>query len=182
MHRRWEWVPSRAAQPWFVGGLFAVVGWALVKLAPHMTGGAELGLGIQADGEVVAFWIVTGLGGYFVALGAILLGMGAVRVWVALRTPWNREAWDWWVQTVGGGLGALSFALPALLVFPAFAIAFVRRPNALFPAGGTSAAALLWTGAGFSALGLGTLALLVWVLRRSVPSRPRWRHTAGADA
>jgi len=87
--------------------------------------------------------------------------------------PHNAPAWAWWMDFVGGSLGAAMFAVPATFVLPLMGFLYIDRPNWAFPDPEASfwPIGYLWTL--FTALGLLVLAALLYLGRASYRNRPR---------
>lgn len=107
------------------------------------------------------------LGGAFIVLGLAVL----IPMLLTLRlAKEQRESWHWWINLVGGLLGALAFAVPAALMFPVFFVAYILRPNPLIP---DQAAAVnnLGIAALFSVIGVVVLGLLYIIVPKMVRKR-----------
>lgn len=121
---RWSfWIELQgAARLWVASTVFIIVG-ALIAF------GVPLIMQPTQDRDL-ALPSMRVLGGVFIILGlAVFLPMLISLFVVAER----REQWHWWINFIGGLLGALTFAVPATLMFPVFLIAYLTRPNALVP-------------------------------------------------
>jgi hypothetical protein len=97
-------------------------------------------------------------------IGVALLFFCVGSLAVGARNPENLRAWWWWANFVTGIMGALSFALPSILVYPVYLVALPRLPAA-WP--------LLYLV--FSIVGVIVLAVTILTGRRFARERPRWR-------
>ena len=152
------------ARLWIASSVFALVGMALIVVLPQSLPSLQ--------DELIARWAVTALGWTFLLLGAAVLIPMMLSLRIARKQPGREEQWHRWINLLGGLAGALAFAIPASVMFPVFAIAYIQRPNVLFAVGaGTSN---LWVAALFSFLGVIVLAA-TYFLARSQIRRQRGR-------
>jgi hypothetical protein len=148
---------SGAAKLWVASGVFLIVG-ALIALAlPPI-------VQPQEQDRDLALFLLRVLGGTLIGLGlAVFLPMLA-SLFIATE---RRVNWHWWINFIGGLFGALAFAIPATLMFPVFFLAYLTRPNGLFPAN-ADATNNLGVAALFSAIGLAVLMLLFFLEHKMV--------------
>lgn len=151
------WIELRGpAKLWVASIVFIVIG-ALIAF------GVPVIVQPTQDRDLILL-LLRVLGGTFIVLGfAVLLPMLAT-LFIAKE---HRENWHWWINFLGGLLGALAFAVPATLMFPVFFIAYLTRPNALVP-NDAVAANNLGVAALFSVIGMVVLALLFFLGRKIV--------------
>jgi len=160
---RWHaWVSlTGAAKLWAASIVFVILGGLLALLAPAF-------IEPHDPDDEVALLVMRVLGGLFLALGlAVLLPM---LVSLRIADPVRRDRFYWWVNFMGGLLGALSFAVPAALAFPIFLAAYVTRPNALVP-DDLEAVNNLGVSAMFSLVGIVVLIALFFVGREMLRTR-----------
>jgi hypothetical protein len=90
------------------------------------------------------------------------------------RTQPDHEAvWYWWINFIGGLLGALAFAVPATLMLPIFLLAYLLQPNELFPDNSTTTAKNLAIAALFTVVGIITLTATVYLARLKLHQEPK---------
>ena len=159
------WIELRgAARLWTASITFIVLG-ALIALAlPPVFPKAE-----QSELLLRAIQI---LGWTFFVLGLIVLLPMLATLYIRTKRPGREKVWHWWINFIGGVLGALAFAIPASFMFPIFLLAHLIRPNALF-APDVDAANNLWLAALFSVLGLITSVAIFFVAREKLKEDPR---------
>ena len=109
-------------------------------------------------------------GSVFLVLGLIVLAPMLASLFVV---PVDRAAWHWWANFIGGLLGALTFAVPATLMFPIFLLAYLVRPNILFPVDSVDTTKNLGIAALFSLIGLVTLIATIVLARLKLRQDPK---------
>lgn len=159
------WIELRGPTKLWVASIFftmlgALIAWALPGYLPAI-----------GHDAIVLFAIRT-LGLTFFGLGLLVLVPMFVTLFVRARHPGREAIWYDWINFAGGLAGALAFAIPATLMFPAFFVAYLRRPNSLFPDDAV-VANNLWVAALFSIIGLAVLALIFLLLRRKPHKEPK---------
>ena len=142
-NRGWIHEIRGAAGFWIAGLVFLLVGTAFTAVGALVL-------------EPLVF-----IGIPFLVLGGLILILLIYSLYLKLRHPENYEAWLWWINFIGGLLGALTFALPSTFALPILLILEVDE-------------APLWIGALFSAVGLGVLVATWLIARRQLQDRPRW--------
>lgn len=155
---RWSfWYELRGpAKLWVASTVFIIIGALIAFVVPDVAKPTQ-----DRDAVVLLLRL---LGGAFIILGlAVFLPM-LISVFIAAE---RREQWHWWINFIGGFLGALMFAVPATLMFPVFFIAYLTRPNTLVP-NDAAAANNLGISALFSVIGLVVLTFLFFVGRKIV--------------
>lgn len=155
---------------WLAGVVFATVGLVLLFVVP-----TSAPWGSDHGPHQLLYRI---LGGFFLVFGAVIL---AAMVWgsvLGTHDPTRREEVGWWVNFLGGAVGAAAFSVPATLALPVFLFAWSRRPNALFPPGASARGSILMASA-FSAVGILGLVLTVFMVRATLRSR---RHRVRREA
>lgn len=157
----------RRVQLWVASISFTLIGALLLFVFPRYTPG----LAADPIGAVAIF----ALGVAFLALGLLVLVPMLVSLYVARRHPGDEVRWHWWSNFIGGIAGALVFAVPATLMLPGFAIAYLMRPNVLFPPG-VSPAKHLWLAALFTVLGVLTLVATWFLARMRLREKDRTRY------
>ena len=126
--------------------------------------------------DQVGLIVVRVLGGVFLALGALILTMMFVSLYIDRTCPQNNEVWQWWVDFVGGMLGAAAFAVPATFVLPGLYLAYTLSPNPLYPDPSKDFTHDFFIGLLFSALGILSLAGMYFLSRSYLRHRPRWKR------
>jgi len=166
----WHWGRTSPTGAWIAGAVFFVTGLVMgIAVPAWLTGGSD-GLPTTAALEAALLFRITGW--TFTGLGSLVLGLMTIGLWIGVHGPDRLRVWHWWVGFVGGLVGALLFAVPAVLAYP-FLYYMGRRPaGALFSDMGRSPEDM-WTGALFSALGVVVLLVLVPLARHRVRGRPR---------
>ncbi len=170
---RWSfWIELReAAKLWVASTGFLIVGALIAFALPNVVQPSE-------QSREAALFALRALGGTFILLGfAVFLPMLASLFFA----PEQRETWHWWINFIGGLLGALAFAVPAALMFPVFFFAYLMRPNVLVP-NDAVATNNLGIAALFSVIGLAVLALLFFVGRKMVREKKNpieWTYRKG---
>lgn len=118
----------------------------------------------QTQDRASVLLLVRVLGGAFIVLGLAVL----IPMLLTLRlAKAQRENWHWWINLIGGLLGALAFAVPAALMFPVVFVAYILRPNPLIPDQAV-AVTNLGIAALFSVIGVAVLGLLIPVVPKMV--------------
>jgi hypothetical protein len=157
-------VRGRAAI-WIGGLLFTLVGGIITFLVPVL---------LKAGQEASAIRLILfGLGGVFLLFGLGSLGVGIGDLVLSLTNPALRRQWMWWGNFLLGMGAAAVFAVPSSLAFPLLFTAYILRPNIIFPSRAADANGNLTIGLIFTLVGLLTLAVMVWMARKSLKSRPR---------
>lgn len=149
-----------------VGGLIAVVVPALLRPSP--------------DRETVVL-ILRILGGIFLGLGLLIYVWMLGDWYLNSRDQETREKWYWWGNFLLPMLAAGLFAVPSTLAFPVIYFFYLSRPNGLFPAGSPAGSQNLMIGGIFSVAGLLTLALMYFIGKAVLKSRPG-RQASGHKA
>jgi hypothetical protein len=150
---------------WIGGLIFTLVGGVITFLAPQMLKNGQ-------DASAIRL-ILIGLGGVFLLFGLGSLGVGVGDLVLSQTNPAARRHWMWWGNFLLGMGAAAVFAVTSSLAFPLLFTAYVLRPNAIFPSQTPDAHGNLTLGLVFSLVGLLTLAVMVWVARKSLKNRPR---------
>lgn len=153
---------------WWAGGFFAAIGLIFLGI-PFLLSAAATDAGS-------AIGVLRALGAAFLGLGGVILLMWPIGREIERALPQNAPVWEWWVNFVGGVLGAALFAIPATLLVPLMLLLYFDRPNWAYP----DPDAGLWPngylGLLFGGAGLISLVALVLMGRTSYKSRPRWRR------
>jgi len=150
---------------WIGGLLFTLVGSVITFLAPQFLQSTQ-------DASAVRL-ILVGLGGIFLLFGLGSLGVGVGDLVLSRTNPTARRQWMWWGNFLLGIGAAAVFAVPSSLAFPLLLVAYLLRPNAIFPSPLPDANGNLTVGLIFTLVGFLTLAMIVWVARVALKSRPR---------
>ncbi len=110
------------------------------------------------------------LGGVvFTALAAVCLSIGGVvflmmlySLWLKWKNPENLEAWLWWVNFIGGLMGALSFIVPSILIVPIFSYVGIEvdKINAMI----------------FPIIGIAAALMTFFIGRSQYRGRPLWKN------
>jgi len=152
--RRSIWLTS-PARLWAASVVFVVLGTLLAFAAPPL---------LESPGQDEAVPLVTRtLGGTFLVLGLVVLL--PMLLSLRLADPASRKRFHWWINFVGGLLGALAFGVPAALAFPVMFVAYQRGLASLDP-NDADAAHNLAIAAVFSLSGVVVLVALFVVARR----------------
>ncbi len=120
---------------WFVAILFLFVGTCFALAVPLI---------LEKD-EFLGGVVFTALATVCLSIGGVVFLMMIYSLWVKWKNPENLEAWLWWVNFVGGLIGALFFIVPSILIEPTFSYIGVEvdTVNALmFPIVGVAAAVM----------------------------------------
>ncbi|MEJ2600271.1 MAG: hypothetical protein P8Z00_18190 [Anaerolineales bacterium] len=150
---------------WIGGLVFTLVGSVITFLAPQF---------LQSTQDAsAARLILVGLGGVFLLFGLGSLGVGIGDVVLSRTNPTARQRWMWWGNFLLGIGAAAVFAVPASLAFPLLLVAYLSRPNVIFPSPLPDANGNLTIGLIITLVGFFTLAMIIWVARRALKSRPR---------
>ena len=132
----------------------AAVFW-IAALVFILAGGAFTAVGAL----VKRFFLLIGIP--FLSLGVFILILLIYSLYLKLAHPENYYAWLWWVNFIGGLVGALTFALPSTLALPILLLAGTTGKNILI-------------GALFSVIGMGTLVVIWFVARKQYGGRTKW--------
>jgi MFS family permease len=143
-----------------VGGLIAVIVPALLQPSPDR-------------GTVVL--ILRILGGVFLGLGLLIYVWMLGDWYLKSRDQETREKWYWWGNFLLPMLAAGLFAVPSILAFPVIFSFYLSRPNGLFPAGSLADSQNLMIGGIFSVAGLLALALMYFIGKAMLKSKPGQR-------
>jgi hypothetical protein len=149
---------------WIGGLIFTLVGGVITFLAPQMLKPGQESSAIRL--------ILIALGGVFLLFGLGSLGVGIGDLVLAYTKPMARRHWMWWGNFLLGMGAAAVFAVPSSLAFPLLFTAYILRPNAIFTSRAPDANGNLTVGLIFTLVGLLTLALMVWMARKSLKHRP----------
>jgi hypothetical protein len=152
---------------WIAGAVFALVGGALLFGAPALAG--------SSVDAATTMTVMRVLGGTFAVLGLVILAWVAGDSFLANFAPEKQESWNWWGSLLAPMLAAALFSVPSALMLPAFLIAFLLRPDFLFPAGAPIEAGNFLVAALFSGLGLLGLLLMFVIARSALRERHRGR-------
>lgn len=154
---------------WVTGGIFAGIGLVVGFVLPPT-------LISQAAPDRQGFaGALRALGVAFLTLGAATLLMVVLVREIERAAPQNAVVWEWWMEFVGGALGAAMFGVPATLILPLIGFLYVDRPNWAFPDPEASFWPSGYLGILFTGLGVLTLAALLMLGRAAYRDRPRWR-------
>ncbi len=155
---------------WLAGGIFAGIGLLVGFVLPPI-----LVARAAPDGQILV-GVLRALGAAFLTLGTMTLLMAVLVPEIERAAPRNAPVWEWWMEFVGGALGAAMFGVPATLMLPLMAFLYIDRPNWAFP----DPEATFWPqgylGVLFTTLGLITLVSLIFLGRISYRQHPRWRR------
>ena len=159
------WIELQGATKLWVASIFftllgAVIAWVFPLLFPA----------IGRD-PLVSF-AIGALGWAFIGLGLLVFVSMLGTLYIRATRPGHEEVWHWWINFAGGLAGALLFAVPATLMLPVFCVAYLRRPNVLFPSD-AAAANNLWIAALFSVIGLVVLAVIRVLVRLKLRENPK---------
>lgn len=158
------WIELRGpARLWAASITFTVLGALIAFGMPRVLATVEQ--------EVLGLLALRALGWTFLILGLFVLLLMLVTLYVRIRQPEQEPVWHWWINFVGGLLGALAFAIPASLMFPMVAVAYWTRPNPLFPPD-ADVTQTLWLGAMFSIVGVVTCVATFLVARIKLREDP----------
>lgn len=150
---------------WIGGLVFTLVGSIIAFLAPQF---------LQSSQDAsAARLILVGLGAIFLLFGLSSLGVGVGDLVLSLTNPTARQRWMWWGNFLLGIGAAAVFAVPASLAYPLLLVAYLTRPNVIFPSPLPDANGNLTIGLIFTLVGFLILAIIVWVARIALKSRPR---------
>lgn len=175
LHFSWSYQLQGPAALWVASSVFVVIGGLIAFVLPAV-------LPRPPDPEAAAepaILLLRLLGGVFLTLGGIPLSLMLGGVIVQRRSPQNLHVWYWWVNFLGGLLGACAFAVPSSLLFPVFGVLYLCRPNTLF-ADESVASKNLLVGLVFSVVGWIVLVGIYFIGRSMYRERPRWQ-AAGDD-
>lgn len=155
---RWNfWIELRGpARLWAASIVFTILGALFLFAVPRY-----LPLDARENGAWLAFPI---LGWTFFILGLLVLVPMFITLYIRRTQPERERVWHWWINFIGGLLGALAFAVPATLMFPVFLIAYFTRPNALIESDAV-AANNLGIAALFSVIGIVVLVAIFFLAR-----------------
>jgi len=157
---------------WIVSALFIVVGLAFAILVPSVVASSAPG---QPEGEAsIAMMLLVFriLGFTFLALGSLILILLLVSLYIRKKHPEKLDIWYWWINFIGGVLGALVFALPSTCALPFLYGAYLRRPNYFFAGDAPFEARFMILGATFSLLGILVAVATYFIARSHYKSRP----------
>jgi hypothetical protein len=157
-----------APKLWVSSIVFIVVGGILLVFAPSLVtqSGAQDWIGKVA---------LQALGGTFLGLGTVVFLLMIAGLYVQPSAPQNKEVFLWWVDFIGGLLGAASFAVPATFVLPLLYWAYLQRPNVLYPDSSVNFSHDFFLGLLFSTLGIASSIAVYSLARSLLRRRPRWR-------
>lgn len=153
-----------------VGGLIAVIVPAFLQPSPDR-------------GTVVL--ILRIFGGVFLGLGLLIYLWMFGDWYLKSRDAEKREKWYWWGSFIMPMIAAGLFAVPSTLAFPLIFYFYLTKPNGLFPAGSVSNSQNLMVGGIFSLAGLLSLALMYFIgksMLKTRPGRQTSRHKAGTKS
>lgn len=159
------WIELRGpARLWAASIGFTTVGALIACVLPRF---------LPAIGQdAIASFAINALGWTFLVLGLLVLMPMLATLYVRRRQPEQEAVWHWWINFIGGLAGALAFAVPATLMFPVFLVAYLTRPNALFPDAAV-AANNLWIAALFSVIGLVVSVPIYFLARLKLREEPK---------
>ena len=144
MQRKDWYYEIKGAAPFWIAALLFI-----------LTGSAFTAAGVWAEGVFLV------IGVPFLCLGAFILPLLIYSLYLKFAQPENYKTWLWWVNFIGGLAGALTFAIPSMLMLPILLLI------------GMDDEALL-IGAGFSVVGLAVTIGVWFVGRKQHRERPRW--------
>ena len=162
--------PRGSSKYSLTGGIFAGIGLAAGFVLPPIL----LSRAATETQSLIA--VLRALGVAFLALGGATLLMVVLAREVERAVPHNASAWEWWMEFVGGALGAAMFAVPATFILPLMGLLYVDRPNWAFPDPEASFWPIGYLWALFTALGVLSLMVLLHLGRISYRNRPRWKR------
>ena len=162
------WIELRGpAKLWTASMTFTLLGPAIALVLPRYLP--------QVEQDPILSVAIGALGWVLLALGLIVLLPMLATLYIRATRPERERVWLWWINFIGGVCGALTFAIPAALMLPAFSLAYLVRPNALFPDADPNAAHNLAIAALFSAIGLVVLLAVVFLARATLRQNPKRR-------
>ena len=146
MQRKDWYYEIKGAAPFWIAALLFI-----------LLGGAFTATGVWAE-EI--FFVIVGVP--FLCLGALILPLLIYSLYLKSAQPENYKTWLWWVNFIGGLAGALTFAIPSMLMLPILLLLIEMDDEALL------------IGAGFSIVGLAVMIGVWFVARKQYRERPRW--------
>lgn len=159
--------PRGAAALWTASIVFVTVGLLIAFVVPAI---------VTEEGAEGATVLLRLLGGFFFILGSFTLTLMLVGLRIERKNPDNLRVWHWWLNFLGGLIGACAFAIPASLMYPVFYVFYLNRPNGLFPADKSETYAKnLYVTLLFSVIGVIGLAGTGFLARSMYRTRPRWQ-------
>ena len=162
------WIQLRGpARLWAASITFTLLGSVMIDVLPRYLPAIEQ--------DPIGSVAIGGLGWACLVLGLIVLLPMLATLYIRVTRPERERVWFWWINFIGGLCGALTFAIPAALMLPLFSLAYLMRPNALFPAGDANPAHNLGIAALFSVIGLVVLAATMFLARASLRENPKRR-------
>lgn len=159
---RWSfWIELRGpARLWAASITFTILGAVIALVLP--------GLFSAANQDPLASIAMGILGWTLSVLGLVVLLPMVATLYIRRTQPEQEAVWHWWVNFIGGLLGALAFAVPATLALPIFIAAYLVRPNALFPSDSTDTTKNLGIAALFSVVGIVSLLATIFLAREKL--------------
>lgn len=161
---------GETAAYWIPGIVFVSAGMLIATVLP-----AQMANPIEERG-FNPLTIVRVLGWSVAVLGGIILLSIPIGREVEKAFPQNVKVWHWWVNFIGGTLGALMFAVPATLTLPLLLWAYITRPNWVYSGDVESFWSVGYLGLLFTGLGILTLFFLYALGISGHHRRPRWRR------
>ncbi len=160
------WIELRGpARLWAASITFTILGAAIAFFLP--------GLFFAANEDPLLSIAMRIFGWTVFALGLVVFLPMLATLYVRIKQPDQETIWHWWINFVGGLLGALAFAIPATLMLPVFLAAYLVRPNILFPTEGSKSVENLGLATLFSVVGILTLFATVWLARLKLREDPK---------
>jgi len=159
---RWSfWIELRGpARLWAASITFTILGAAIAIVLPRLFSDTN-----QDPSVSLAMRI---LGWTLFVLGLVVLLPMLATLYIRRSQPEQEAVWHWWINFIGGLLGALAFAAPATFMLPIFFLAYLLRPNALFPADSTDTTKNLGIAALFSVVGIVSLLATIFLAREKL--------------
>ncbi len=147
---------------WIVSVVFMLVGLLIAIALPPI-------IRPMPDRDVVVL-IVRLLGGIFFILGLVIFASMMFDAVLASEGPEVRDRWYRSSKLVLSLIAAGLFAIPATMAFPIMMLAYLSRPNGLFPINDPNPLNNLVVGLVFSVVGVLALGLMVVAARSAQPS------------
>jgi len=109
------------------------------------------------------------IGLVFLILGISILLLTLPSIMIKIKYPQNTDFWFWWVNFVGGMMGALLFSLPSTFIWAIYLL-LPDKAQAAF----SGKFFLLWI---FTAVGLLVNAGIFFIAKSQLKGRPVWKNS-----